>query len=375
MTVEKGEITLDDLKRINVEGIPFGYTRRKNEEGNNEIVVLPFPDKSQEFNICTNYFSYETLILLHSKYKYGIKHRTQMFGVLYNTFVEEFKNKQKSVDEFLTLQTLYGDMIMRLGIILEDFAGMCYACKQYQQHGSDIARVFLAYSDPISFYSSIIERKGKRKIKQIFNLPQSKGKLQEIFKDVSEEEINLLMKAVESCTTIIHEKFRDISEAIVRFEKGSVTYYDIYNKLKHGFSPYYPFIVPLAVPVSVDKTIEGNLSENKIKELISINFFENLTIMHDKLSGQRTVEEQELFKNEGLATPTFIAEEINLKTAEQMMNVVSDIDFIYRHLMKKYMLISEGNPHMSLLMSDDYLSSEERVIVESIIDDKNKYNG
>ncbi|MGG0418742.1 hypothetical protein ABEY52_22215 [Priestia aryabhattai] len=370
MTIERGTINLDSLKRIKVLDIPFGYKIEKNEKGVSDLIVLPLPDVSEDFHKGTKYFSLETLALLRNKYTYGIKHRTQLFEIMYNTFVHEYGKKQKGIDELLTLQSLFSDLIIRLGTILEDFAGMCYACKQYKQHKSDIAQVFLTYSDPMSFYKAIILKKGKRKIKQIFDLPESKGKLTAIFQDLSEEEITLLMKAIEYSATLIHEKFHDISEAIVRAEKESVTYYDIYNKLKHGYSPYYPFGIPIAAQLGVTGE---NLSEETIKKLISKSFFENLTIMHDKLPGQRKPEEQKRYDEEKLGTPTWAAEEVTLKKVEKMMIIVSEIDFIYRHLMKVYLLRSEGNPHLTFLMSDKYLNLEEREIVQSIINDKSRY--
>ncbi|MDC7770352.1 hypothetical protein POL88_15600 [Priestia megaterium] len=370
MTVENGLIDVNELERIEVLGIPFGYKITKNEDGNTNIVILPSPDEAEDFNAGTKHASYETLMLIRSKYFFGINNRTQMFGVLYNTFVEHYKKEQKNVNDLLTLQALYSDMIIRLGMILEDFAGICYACKEYQQHHSDIAQVFLAYSDPMSFYNSIKEKKGKRTIKQIFGFPQSKGELNKIFKDLSEEEMDLLMRAIESSATLIHDRFCYISNLIVRKEKENVTYYDMYNKHKHGFSPYYPYIAPMPLK----KTIEGTLNEDSIEKLIYQDFFENLTIMHDKLPGQRTPEEQKLYKDERLATPTFVDEEINLNKVEEMNSIVAIIHFIYRYLMQTYLRRFEENIYMSFLMSDDYLSVEERRILDLLINDESRYN-
>lgn len=368
MTIEKGIIDLRELENIEVFGIPFGYKITANVGSNtNNLVIVPSPDRVEEFHAGLEYFDYETLILLRSKFYFGINHRTQMFEILYNTFAELYEKEQKDTNDFLTLQALYSDMIIKLGTILEDFAGMCYACKEYQLQGSDIAQVFLAYSDPISFYQSILEKKGKRKIKQIFSLPESKGDLNKIFKDLSDLERDLLFKAIQRSTDFIYDMFCDISTSIIRNTQEDVTYYDMYNKLKHGFSPLYPFVASMPVPM------EGVPNEESIKETISGFFFENLIIMHDKLPGQRTSEEQEHYEKRRMATPTFTYQDIKLKTAEDMKRVVSNIGLIYRHLMKKYLLLSEGNNHVILLMSEDYLEDDERKKVESIINDRSRY--
>ncbi|WP_338789793.1 hypothetical protein V8Z81_30235 (plasmid) [Priestia megaterium] len=368
MTVEKGSMSIDELERIEVHGIPFGYKIITNNEGNTEIVVLPSPDEAESFNLKLKHFSYETLMLIRSKYFFGINHRAQMLEVIYNTFVALYKKEHKETNDFLTLQALYSEMIMKLGTILEDFAGMCYACKEYQLNGSDIAQVFLAYSDPTSFYKSIIEKKGKRKIKQIFDLPQSKGELNKIFKNLSEVEVGLLMKAIESSVTLIQDTFRYISDTIIRKTEESLTYNDIYNKTKHGFSPIYPFIHPVAQIIPLDT------NELSIKEFISNKFFETLTIMHDKLPGQRTPEEQEQYKYKRLASPLFTYEYINADIATDVKILVEHITLIYRHLMKKYLRIAEGNNNMLLLLHEDILGEDEKRKVEAIINDESRYN-
>ncbi|MBT2281648.1 hypothetical protein J7E51_27730 [Priestia megaterium] len=367
MTVEKSSMSIDELERIEVHGIPFGYKIITNKEGNTEIVVLPSPDEAENFNQKLEHFSYETLMLIRSKYFFGINHRAQMLEAIYNTFVELYKKKHKDINNFLTLQALYSEMIIKLGTILEDFAGMCYACKEYQLQGSDIAQVFLAYSDPTSFYKSIIEKKGKRKIKQIFNLPQSKGELNRIFKDLSEVEAELLWKAIDRSVTFIHDTFRYISDTIIRKTEENLTYNDIYNKTKHGFSPIYPFIHPVAQIISPDT------NEFSIKELISNNFFETLTIMHDKLSSQRTPEEQDQYKYKKLASPSFTYEYINANIATDVKILVEHITLIYRHLMEKYLCIAEGDNTMLLFLHEDVLGEEEKRKVEVIINDKSRY--
>lgn len=367
MKTEKVSLNLSELEKTNVMGLPFGYKSTTDVGGKTNIVLLPFPEEVGNFNIGLEQFSHQTLILLRSKYYFGINHRAQMLDVLYDTFLEQYEKEQKNVNDYLTLQALYSEMIMKLGTIVEDFAGMCYACKEYQIHGSDIAQVFLAYSDPASFYKSIAVKTGKRKVKQIFGLPQSKGDLNKIFKDLSDVEMELLMKAIESSTTLIHEEFYNISKTIIRNTKGNFTYNDMYNKLKHGFSPIYSFISPWPLTMVVDS------NEFIIEELITKYLFESLTIMHDKLPGQRTIEEQKQYENKRLATPAFAAEYINLNTAKSIKEQVSRITLIYRHLMKKYLRISQGDNTMLLLLHEDLLGLEEKIKIESIINDKNRY--
>ncbi|MEY2364245.1 hypothetical protein R6U76_14715 [Lysinibacillus capsici] len=365
MTIELGSIDLNDLERTEVFGIPFGYKVTENEGNTKNLVIMPSPDEVEDFNAGLKYFNYETLILLRSKYFFGINHRVQMFEVLYNTFVEIFEKKEENnLNDILTLQAVYSDMIIKLGTVLEDFAGMCYACKEYQQDRSDIAQVFLAYSDPISFYRAIIAKSGKRQIKQIFCLPQSKGELHKIYKNLTNDETDLLMKAIQKSTSFIYDKFCDISTSILRITKEDVTYYDMYNKLKHGFSPFYPFTTSMPLPIN------GVPNDVSIKEIIIKYFFENLTIMHDKLPGQRTVQEQQQYEEKKLATPTFTYQDINLESAMDIKKIISDITLIYRHLIKKYLLLSKGKNSMILLMPQDYLTVEEKEQIESIINDK-----
>ncbi|HDR7161346.1 TPA: hypothetical protein QCW52_002382 [Bacillus cereus] len=369
MVIKKGTLNLNELSRIEIYGIPFGYKYDINTQNNNkELTILPNPEDLENFNKGLNIFSYETLTLLRSKYFFAVNHRCQLLEVLYNTFEELFNQEKKDVDDLLTLQALYSDMIIRIGTILEDFAGMCYSCKEYLNKGNDIAQSFLAYSDPISFYESIVSKKGKRKIKQIFLLPESKGDLNKIFKDLSGQEIDLLWKAVQKSTDIIADGFKRMGTAIIRESADSMTLYDMYNKLKHGFSPIYPFITPM--PVIPD----GISSDELIEDTISKYFFENLTIMHDKLPGQRSPEEEERFKKEGLATATFTYQDINLETAKDITELARDISSIYHHLIKKYLLRAMGNNQMTFFSTDGYFNEKELEKIQSILNDKERYN-
>lgn len=366
MTIEKGFIDLNELKSIDVFDWPFGY-KVTEDEGNKNLVIMPSPERAIGFNQRLEHFSYETQLLLRSKFHFGISHRTEMLEVLYKTFVELYNQEDKSLNDILTLQALYADMTIKLGTILEDFAGMCYACRDYQVNGNDIARVFLTFSDPISFYESIIVKKGKRKIKQIFNLPESKGDLDSLFENLTEEEKDLLLNAIQKSTENIHEQFLDISNSIIRNEKEDVTAYDMYNKLKHGFSPVFPYLAPY--PISFDEVSDGV----SVEDVISEHFFRNLTIMHDKLPGQRTAQEQQRYEEERLATPTFTYQDTNLESAQNLLRIGTSIAFLYRHLMKKYINLSEGTRFLSLLISEKYMEPEEQASVAAIISDQSRY--
>lgn len=367
MTTEEIPLDLSELQKIEVLGLPFGYKSIQNKEGTTNIVLLPFLDEVDEFNAGLKKFSYETLMLLRSKYYFGINIRSQMLDVLYDTFIDKYEQTDKNTNDYLTLQALYSEMIIKLGTIVEDFAGICYACKEYQVNGSDIAQVFLAYSDPTSFYKSIISKTGKRKIKQIFGLPQSKGDLNKIFKDLTEVETELLMRTIESSVNLIQQEFRNVSKTIIRKIKDNVTYYDMYNKLKHGFSPIYPYIIPYPL------TAITSSNDFKIEELITQHLFGNLTIMHDKLPGQRTIEEQRRYEDKRLATPAFSAEYINLDKAKDIKDQVTRVTSIYQYLIHKYLLISKGDNTLHLLLGEDLLGQEERTKIELIISNKSRY--
>ncbi|MFF5400490.1 hypothetical protein ACFY5J_24600 [Peribacillus butanolivorans] len=61
------------------------------ENGNKIINVLPWPERRDEFLLSTKVIDEDSLQILWSKHYFGINHRTQMFMVLYNTFVETLK--------------------------------------------------------------------------------------------------------------------------------------------------------------------------------------------------------------------------------------------------------------------------------------------
>lgn len=117
-----------------------------------------------------------------------------------------------------------------------------------------------------------------------------------------------------------------IASAINRNQKDDVTYYDLYNKIKHGFSPINMFRFPMATNIAILK----ELSDASIEEIIFEHYFKSVTIMHDKLPGQRTKEEQTLFNEKQLATPTFISQSVNLDTTSEILEVAMEIDIIFK---------------------------------------------
>lgn len=335
------------------------------ENGTKNIEVLPFPESHDAFLASTNAIDGDSLQILWSKHHFGIAHRTQMFMVLYRTFVDAFHH-QSTIDDALTLQALYCDMIVRLGTILEDFAGMCSACKAFSLHGTSIAETFLAFSDPVGFYNQVGER-APRVIKQIFRLAQSKGNLERLFRDLTEEEKEVLWKGINMTTEIIQELMVDISKAIRRENRPNVTYYDMYNKLKHGFAPIYPYAIPLPFEI---KYVPLEL-ENE--EIIRYHMMEGITIMHDKTAGQRTTAEAEKYQNLKLATPTLTFEPVNLEAADTMRIIVEKIDSLFRYLVNIYLSYSQGNKRISLKCREGMLTEEEQHQILTIIEDESRY--
>lgn len=369
MMIEQGDIGLENLKSAKVFNNEFGYTRKINDDGTENIVILPSPflEDLIDLHNAKEKIGYESNLLLHSKSAVSIKHRTAMLNSVYNSFKVLIEEKNSDINKWLTLQTLYLDMVTKLGAILEDFAGMCYACEQFNLHKSDIAKSFLGYSDPRSFYSSFSGRGGKRKIKQIFNLPASRGELQKIFNTLDGTELLLLEKSIKATTDLIFDNIIHISSAIIQNQPDDVTYYDMYNKIKHGFSPIYPFMFPLAVPIQIEE------AGTPIEGIISEYFFESVSIMHNKLPGQRTEDDNTGDEQQKNVVPTITYQSINLETAQQIINVASDIEVLYIYLVNRYLAIAEEDKKLSLLISDDYLTLEERDKVKLIIEDETRY--
>ncbi|MBO0588374.1 MULTISPECIES: hypothetical protein [unclassified Sporosarcina] len=115
------------------------------------------------------------------------------------------------------------------------------------------------------------------------------------------------------------------------------------------------------------------MSNEELEQVIIEYFFNNFTIMHDKLVGQRTVEEEIKYAETKRATPTFTYQNINSKTANDIKNVTGDIESLYLYLMKKYLPMAENNNGLVLLMTDEYMSRDEIKRVVEIIDNVDNY--
>jgi hypothetical protein len=335
------------------------------DNGTKIISVLPWPDSRDAFLRAASVIDVDSLKILWSKHYFGISHRTQMFMVLYRTFVATYKSKS-TIDHELTLQTLYCDMILRLGTILEDFAGMCSACREFSLHGTCIAEYFLAYSDPMAFYNSI-NVGGRRQIKQMFRLVESKGNLDRIFTDLTDNEKELLWKAINMTTETIQEFINDISKTICREVATSVTYYDLYNKLKHGFAPIYPFTLPIPYELMNVPNDVGN------EEVLKHYIMSGITIMHDKVAGQRTQEEAEKFANHKLATPAITFDPVTMEAADSMRDIIEKIDYLYKHLVNVYLSYSQGSKRISFKVRQGALTENEENEILSIIENESRY--
>lgn len=335
------------------------------ENDTKTINVLPWPESHTEFLLSTNVIDEDSLKILWSKHYFGINHRTHMFMVLYNTFVEIMNNKS-TIDDELTIQTLYCDMILRLGTILEDFAGMCKACQEFSLHDTSIASYFLAFSDPMGFYNSVAER-AHRQIKQIFRYPQSKGNLDRIFNELTNEERELLWKGIGLSTEIIQDCLADISKAIKREVTSNVTYYDLYNKLKHGFSPIYPYVIPAPFEI---RNVPSEIDD---EEIIKNYLFESISIMHDKTPGQRTEEEAERFRTFQQATPTITFDPVTFDSANSMKDIVEKIEYLYKYLVNIYLSYSQGSKKFSLKLREGMLTEDEENQILSIIENESRY--
>ncbi|WP_000834225.1 hypothetical protein ACSYR0_00470 (plasmid) [Bacillus cereus] len=372
MKSEIGMLDLNELSHVSVMGIEFGYKYDLNNESNDkQLTIIPVPSEIANFNESWKKFSYNTLALLRSKYYYGIKHRTDMFQTLYNTFEDVFHTKQKGVNEFLTLQALYSDMIVRLGTIVEDFAGMCFSCEKFLDKEIDIAKSFLSYSGPRNFYESFHKRIDRAKIKKIFFLPRSKGNLDKLFNHLSVEEKNILWEAVEGTTEYISEILKRIASTIIPEPKDNVTLYDMYNKLKHGFSPIYPYRLPM--PIVVDDDIDNKGIEGIIRE----QYFENLTIMHNKLGEQTDKKDNQEFQEKVkvseyaiLEDVTFTTEKVSIEQANTMRELVWDISLIYLHLMKIYLLVASGSSPLEFLLPKSHFSENDSELIASLLINK-----
>lgn len=367
-TIATNEFVFDISQNTEVLGIPFLYTLE-----DDKLVVLPQPSKAAEFYKGLDKFSLDTLLLLNSKAVFGINARKDMFEFLYKTFVEHFPTKNKDIRLHLTLQVWYSDMVIKFGTFLEDLAGMSYACLKYQEDNYDISEVFLAYSNPKRFYKSIISDKseGEEKIKTIFGFPTTESDLDSIFKNLSSEERKIIYNGIQKSTETIFETFTHIASAIVELNsKKDFTYYNMYNKLKHGFAPSYLFTTPVPVPL---EEISEITSKEQVDSVIENYFFRNIILMHDKLYGQRTPDEQAKYNKHKMATADFTFQDVTLDTAGDMKIAVNIISELYHYLINKFLRIAKDDNELVLFISGDKLNEEELSEILAITTDKTRY--
>ncbi|GAB6462039.1 TPA: hypothetical protein QC153_001093 [Bacillus cereus] len=315
----------------------------------------------------------DTVQFLWSKAHFGIKNRTAMFKILYDTYEdvlsqkeipsqEQSSHNQYFIDRSLTLQALFCDMIIRLGITVEEFAAICSAIEEHKNHGTNIIDSYLVFTDPMGFYNSITAKGGTRTIKKIFNYPESKFDYKKIFSDLSDEELDLVWKATNITAEYILDGFKIIAESIKREVNENFTLYDMYNKLKHAFAPIYPYATPGAF------TLEKVPLDANEEELIKHFLFENVTIMHAKLPEKKTTEEKQKDKKESFATPTLTRAIMDESTVSGMMSVIKSIEFLYTRLVKTYIAYSQGSFRISFILPENSLTEDEKQIISNIID-------
>ncbi|OMF63653.1 hypothetical protein [Paenibacillus glucanolyticus] len=346
---------------LEIHGIKFNVTTLEQGEFKT-LKVLPCPEDEELFRQSVSVIDIQSLQILWSKHYYGINHRSNMFNVLFNTFKETLDNVE-DLNGYFTLQVLYTDMVLRFGTILEEFAGMCSALREHSINRTNIAQYFLSYSDPMGFYNSM-SAGALRSIKQMFRLPQSIGNLNRIFRDLTDVERDVLWNAVNKSTQMIQEIFNDIAQAITRNQGDSVTYYDMYNKLKHGFAPIYPFVTPVELTFeNIPKDMDNSLT---IKHFL----MENVSLMHNKLPGQRTNISQDQQQENNI---TITMDNVSIENAENMVRIVESITYLYKHLVKTYLSYSQGSKKFSLLTRKEMLTPEEENTIINVIDNQERY--
>lgn len=331
-----------------------------------KITALPSPEKLESYSLGRQTFSDATLNLLWNKHYFGIKHNTSTFEMLYNNY-QDILVKEDTIQKILSQQQVFCDMIIRCGIIVEEFAAICSSIEKFINHNTDIAESYLAASQPIGFYDSIQANGSQRIIKKLFGYPQAKYDSRRIFSNLSDTEAELIWKGVNASVEHIKGIFDGISELIHRQIRTNFTLYDMYNKLKHAFAPYYPFALP-------GECTWGNVPLNVDEEtLIKDYCFNSVTIMHDKLRGQRTAEEQQKFDDHKLATPTLTRIEMSNITIDSMLAIIKEIENLYSRLVETYIAHSYGSKGLSLTIKEDALTESEITDLMAIIEDKARY--
>ncbi|MGV2484786.1 UNVERIFIED_CONTAM: hypothetical protein FOS07_12105 [Bacillus mycoides] len=350
-------------------GFKFNITRVNDEENESNLqsfIVQPNPDANELYLKTSDVFSEDTLRFLWSKYYFGIKHRTSLFEVTYKSYMDTI-SEDESIDRYMTLHTLFCDMVIRFGMTLEEFAAMCYSLEKYSMNGTEIVDSYLAFGNPTNYYDSITSKSGAQKIRKIFRLTKSRNDYQNIFSNLTETELNLLWKANNITTKHIQKTIKGIAKAIIKEEDESFTFYDLYNKLKHSFAPIYHFVVPKSLKIT------NVPPEENIEDFIKMFVFEHVTIMHDKLRGQRSPEEQTKFDKGNLATSMISMVPMDTSTIENLKRTMIEIERLYSRLINTYLAYSQGINRVSFIIEGELLTQEERNQIEAIINNPNRY--
>ncbi|MBZ8124589.1 hypothetical protein [Bacillus thuringiensis] len=87
--------------------------------------------------------------------------------------------------------------------------------------------------------------------------------------------------------------------------------------------------------------LAGVSTEENIEDVLKQYVFDHVTIMHDKLPGQRTAEEGIRFEAENLATPTMTTVPMDINTMQTLKHIMEEIEKLYNHLIRTYLSHSE----------------------------------
>jgi len=345
----------------------FDFEIESKTENDKKILdLLPNPEAVEYYQQSLTVLDENSLQLLWSKSYFGINHTTQLFQVMFDTFESKVSNI-KNFNDVLTVHALFCDMIIRYGAIIEDFAGFCSACRRHVLENINIADHFVAFSNPNQFYTDILSSQGDEQIHQIFRLPQTKEDLDLIFTHLSPTEKDLLWKGITVTTMVISQRMKLIAQSIVREHSASFTYFDLYNKLKHGFAPLYSHVLPSPIK------LESSDMQINEEEMVDSYLVKSMFLMHNKLRGQMTDAEKQRLKDNKLGTCTTTLIEPTMENANELLNTVKEIGFLYKNLVNRYIAYASGSKRIQLLGSSDYLTSEEAIAIEAILNNDDRY--
>jgi hypothetical protein len=336
-------------------------------DGKRIVNLFPSPDNRMTYQQSIGVMDEESVQLLWCKSFFGINHTTQLFQIMHDTY-ESKLSEVKNINDVLTVHALFCDMIIRFGTIIEDFAGICSACGRYSTEGVKIIEHFVAFGNPSQFYTDMLSPRRDEYIREIFRIPQSKEELDSIFSNLTNDEKYLIWKGILATTKLISDRIEAISDAIVRKQPINFTLFDLYNKLKHGFAPLYPYIIPVTDPISIE-TSDIQLSDEEIVESF---LAQSMYIMHNKLPAQMSVAERMRAKDQKLGTVTTTQIDVIKETSDEILATVKLIDYLYNNLVNRYIAFAQGSKWLRLLSSDD-LTDEERNALEVILNDDSRY--